>query len=65
MADSNDGEESKFIMMAEVLPDNERTAEIMKKRNELAEQKRLKMEELKALREQEEKKKRAKERNEA
>lgn len=32
--------ELKFVMMAEVLPDNERTAEIMKKRAEEEEIKR-------------------------
>ena len=38
--------ELKFEMIAEVLPDNERTAEIMKKRAEEEEVKRQKAEEL-------------------
>jgi len=41
--------EYKFEMMAEILPDNERTAEIMKKRAEDEEVRRQKAEELKAM----------------
>ena len=49
--------DSKWTFPAEVLPDNERTAEIMKKREEKEEQLRIKQLELKTMKEQEEKKK--------
>ena len=61
---NEDEVDSRWTFPAEILPDNERTAEIYKKRAEIEEQRRAKMEEMKALREAEEKKKRLKEKNE-
>ena len=46
-----------FTYPAEILPDNARTAAIMKERAEKEEQERQKREEIRALRDQEEKKK--------
>jgi hypothetical protein len=47
----NDELANKFSFPAEVLPDNERTAEIKKKRAEADEQRRIKQEEMRQLRE--------------
>jgi hypothetical protein len=54
-------EDSRFTFPAEILPENERTAEILKKRAEIEEQRRQKQDEMKLLRDQEEKKKKKKE----
>ena len=49
--------ELKFTMMAEVLPNNARTDEIMKKRAEEEEVRRAKKEEIRLMKEKEEKSK--------
>jgi len=58
-------QDSKWTNFAEILPNNERTAEIMKKREEKEELLRVKQLEMKQLQENAEKKKKAKERSEA
>ena len=57
--------DSKWQSFAEVLPLNERTAQIMKKREEKEELIRVKQLEMKVAKEQEEKKKRKREQSEA
>jgi len=49
-----------FTLMARVLPDNERSAEILQKEKEEEELRRAKLEEMRALKEKEERQKRAK-----
>jgi hypothetical protein len=47
--------EDRWTIMAEILPDNERTAEIVKKRQEEEEIKKQKMAEMRALQEKQDK----------
>ena len=51
MAEKEEELAARFEFPAEILPDNERTAEIKKKRAEADEQRRIKQDEMKALRE--------------
>ena len=55
---------SEVVPFAEILPDNETTEKIMKKRAEDEEHRRIKLEELKAMEEKKEKSRKLKEKNE-
>lgn len=63
--DADENPNSKWQSFAEVLPLNERTAQIMKKREEKEELIRVKQLEMKAAKDQEEKRKKKKEMSEA